>query len=95
MVEEARLTPRELYSTTVDRRGQTLSGVHGATPMVLHVLSSRLESYEDDSGHNGARREGRMWKHTCVCLLGSRAGVFAFHEGVHTTLEARGWERVA
>jgi hypothetical protein len=88
-VAEDRLTPRELYSTTVDRAGQTLSGTHGATPMVLHVLSSKLESYEDERG------EGAMWRHRCVCLLGSRAGVFAFHEGVYTTLEARGWVRVA
>lgn len=73
----------------MDRRGQTLSGTHGATPMVLHVLESRLEAFEDERG------EGRMWRHRCVCLLGSRAGVFAFHEGVTVSLEQRGWERVA
>lgn len=73
----------------MDRRGQTLSGNYGATPMVLHILESRLETFEDDRG------EGRMWFHRCVCLLGSRAGEFAFHEGTYTSLEARGWERVA
>ena len=75
-------------ASLMKRHGQTLSGVHGDTPMVIHVLSSELMTFEDERG------EGQLWRHTCVDLLGNKDGVFPFHEGVYTKFEARGWVRI-
>lgn len=71
-----------------DRRGQTLLGSHGGVEMVLHVLETRVCTYEDERG------DGEMLEHRCIDLLESRVGVFSFYEGYSLTLEKRGWRQV-